>query len=97
MFLINMQFTAPLNEIDKLVGAHRDYLTGKYQDGTLLFGGRKVPRQGGIIISTQTSKADVEALLAGDPLIENQLAQYTLTEFEPVMCNEQMAGILGLE
>lgn len=97
MFLINMQFTAPLTEIDKLVGAHRDYLLGKYESGTLLFGGRKVPRQGGIIISTQTEKADVEALLAADPLIENNLAEYTLTEFEPVMCNEKMVEILGLD
>jgi uncharacterized protein YciI len=96
MFLINMQFTAPLSEIDRYVGEHRDYLATKYEDGSLLFGGRKVPRQGGITVSTQTDKSDVEALLAADPLIKHQLAEYTLIEFEPVMCNTQMTGILGL-
>lgn len=96
MFLIDMQFTAPLAKIDGWVQAHRDYLASHYQTGTLLFGGRKVPRTGGIVICTLSTVEQVDALLSDDPLIKQNLAHYRLTEFVPAMSSANMAEILGL-
>lgn len=94
MFLINLTFTKALDEIDRHLAAHRAYLTEHYSAGSLLLGGRKVPRSGGIILPRQASREAVEALFEGDPLVQAQAARYEIVEFEPVMYAAELQGVL---
>ncbi|WP_374354618.1 YciI family protein [Chitinimonas sp.] len=90
MFLIEMDFTAPLDMVDKYIVAHREYLSGHYAQGQLFFGGRKVPRTGGIIISKHQSREEVERIFSFDPLVLASLASYTVKEFDPVMFSPEL-------
>jgi uncharacterized protein YciI len=90
MFLVDMQFLRPLDEIDQHIAAHREHLAQHYAKGTLLMGGRKVPRSGGIILSRHASRDEVLAVFEADPLVLAGVASYSVIEFQPVMMQEEL-------
>jgi uncharacterized protein YciI len=94
MFLIDMHFADSSKITPELTQAHRDYLTKEYENGKLLFGGRKNPRTGGIIISRHDSEAELRAVLEADPFIQSGAVSFSLTEFVPVMASAQYAQLL---
>ena len=94
MFLIDLTFTQPLDVVDEHVQAHREYLTSFYASGVLIFGGRKHPRTGGIILARHDSREAVTALFDADPLVKANVACYSVTEFEPVMRAKAFEGLI---
>lgn len=95
MFLIDMEFTKPDLITPDLTTKHRLYLSAEYEKGNLMFGGRKRPRTGGIILSQHQSRSAVDALLQNDPFIRAGVARYTITEFEPVMAAHAYSALLS--
>lgn len=83
MLIIELTYQKPLTEIDKYVAAHREWLDKYYQKGLLLVSGPKQPRDGGIIIAL-TDRETANQLIREDPFHQHGLAQYKITEFEPV-------------
>lgn len=80
MFVVSLTYKVPLEEIDRLGPAHRDWLKQGYADGVFVASGPKRPRNGGVIIA----RGDVEALrtrLAADPFAKAGAADYEVTEF----------------
>lgn len=81
MFVIELEYTAELSEIDAHMAAHVAWLKRNYAAGRFLVSGRKVPRNGGIIIAVGDSREQVEALVQGDPFVERGLARFRVIEF----------------
>lgn len=81
MFIIELIYKAPFAEIDAQMKAHMAYLRRGYADGTFLVSGRKIPRDGGIILASADSRATVEALVQQDPFVAEGLADVRITEF----------------
>lgn len=95
MFLVDMIFT-DMNKITaNLTSKHKHYLEQEYQSNKLMFGGRKVPRNGGILISQHESRELLESILKSDPFIINGAATYTITEFIPVMASKDYEDIIA--
>lgn len=95
MFLIDMQFLRPLDEIDQHIDAHREHLAQHYTNGQFLLGGRKVPRSGGIILSRHSSLGEVQAVFDSDPLVKLGAASYRVIEFQPVMMQEELRALIS--
>jgi uncharacterized protein YciI len=81
MFIINLHYIVPLQELDKHMAAHVKYLKKYYEADVFLVSGRKVPRTGGVIIAQADSKEILEKIIAEDPFHKHQLAEFTITEF----------------
>lgn len=96
MFLVDMQFTDLEKITPELTDAHRAYLAAQYQNNQLMFGGRKVPRTGGILLSLHQDKAELVAMLAADPFMQSGAVSYSITEFVPVMASPNYAEVLGI-
>ncbi|MDK2126530.1 YciI family protein [Parachitinimonas caeni] len=94
MFLVDLEFIRPLDEVDQHVAAHRDYLKDFYENGSLFMGGRKIPRSGGIILSRHTTRQEVESVFNADPLVLARVAKYSVTEFQPVMMTEALKELI---
>lgn len=89
MFIITVRYTKSIEEIDRLLQAHRDFLSRQYAKGLLVCSGPQNPRTGGIILSHAADKATVDAMIHEDPFYTEGAAEYTVTEFTPVKYAEE--------
>jgi uncharacterized protein YciI len=83
MFVVELTYKVELSEIDAHMKAHMAFLNRQYAAGTFLVSGRKIPREGGIILAVGESKATVEALMREDPFVRQGLADVRVIEFRP--------------
>jgi uncharacterized protein YciI len=82
MFIINLNYIAPLEKIDALMKEHMVFLKKAYAENLFIASGRKVPRTGGIILATGKSKAEFESLMQLDPFVAKGLAEFSIIEFQ---------------
>lgn len=81
MFVIELVYKADLTEIDAHMHAHVAFLNKYYASGTFLVSGRKVPREGGIILAVAESRERIETIVREDPFHQNGLAEFRVIEF----------------
>ena len=81
MFIINLNYIVPLEELDKHMAHHVAFLKKYYKLNVFVASGRKVPRTGGIILALAKSKAEIEEIISEDPFYKYKLAEFTVTEF----------------
>ena len=91
MYIIDLTYTAPLEQVDRLLKAHIAFLDKQYEQGHFLASGRKVPRTGGIILALAASREVLEGILAEDPFHKEGLAEYGITEFVPSKTSDTLA------
>ena len=81
MFVIELIYKADLGVIDAHMAAHMKFLKKYYKSGNFLISGRKIPRDGGIILAVGESRAAIEAIAHKDPFYEQGLADIRIIEF----------------
>ena len=81
MFLIELTYKAALPEIDRHMKAHVAFLNQHYAAGRFVVSGRKIPREGGIILATGATREEIEALMREDPFVSRGLAEVRVVEF----------------
>ena len=81
MFVIELLYKAPLAQIDANMAAHVAFLNKYYAAGNFLVSGRKIPRDGGIIIAVGSSRSAIEAIVREDPFVARGLADFRVIEF----------------
>jgi uncharacterized protein YciI len=81
MFVIELLYNVDLAQIDAHMKAHVAFLKKYYAAGNFLVSGRKIPRDGGIILAVGESRERIEALMKEDPFVSRGLAQFRVIEF----------------
>ncbi|HEV8514890.1 MAG TPA: YciI family protein [Cyclobacteriaceae bacterium] len=81
MFIINLNYIVPLEELDAHMTDHVKYLHKYYKQNVFVASGRKVPRTGGIILALAKSKEEIDKIISEDPFYIHKLAEFTVTEF----------------
>jgi uncharacterized protein YciI len=81
MFVIELVYKVPLEQIDANMRAHVAFLKKHYASGQFLISGRKIPREGGVIIAVGPSREQVEAIAREDPFVARGLAEFRVIEF----------------
>ncbi|MGE7391106.1 YciI family protein [Streptomyces sp. NPDC004126] len=81
MFIMELSYTAPIEAVEEQMDAHLAWLDGYYASGVFLASGRKVPRDGGMILARGVSRGEIEAIAAGDPFVVAGVCAYRITEF----------------
>lgn len=85
MFIAILTYKKPLEEVDRHLQAHRDYLAVHYAAGDFIASGPQTPRIGGVIMMKAKSRAAVDSIIAQDPFNINGIADYRIVEFTPTM------------
>ncbi|NNC23573.1 GTP cyclohydrolase [Salinisphaera sp. USBA-960] len=84
MYIVELTYTNPFENIEAQLQPHRDFLDDQYGRGAFLVSGPKNPRDGGIIIASgKLSRNKIERVLKKDPFYQHELADYRVTEFLP--------------
>lgn len=81
MFIIELIYKAPLAEIDAHMAAHVRFLDKYYAAGHFVVSGRKIPRDGGIIVAVGESRGQIEGIAREDPFCARGLAEFRVIEF----------------
>lgn len=81
MFVIELVYKVDLAEIDARMAAHVAFLKKYYAAGNFLVSGRKIPRDGGIIIAVGRNRREIEAIVEEDPFHAHGLAEFRIIEF----------------
>lgn len=80
MFVIELIYKVPLDQIDAAMKAHVAWLNAHYAAGTFVASGRKIPRDGGVILAVG-ERAAIEAIAKEDPFVARGLAETRIIEF----------------
>jgi uncharacterized protein YciI len=94
--IIELTYKVELAQIDAHMAAHMRFLRKHYADGTFLLSGRKIPREGGIILAAGKSREEVEAIAREDPFGANGLAEFRVIEFRASQRADDLAASLAL-
>jgi uncharacterized protein YciI len=81
MFVIELIYKADLIRIEAHMAAHVKFLKKYYAAGHFLVSGRKIPRDGGVILAVGTSREQIEAIVREDPFVARGLAEFRIIEF----------------
>ena len=94
MIIIQLSYKVPLEEVNKYLSAHREFLDYHYKQGLLIASGPMNPRTGGIIIASTKDRAGLETLFQTDPFYLAEIADYQFIEFTPVKHCEALKAII---
>jgi len=97
MFVIELIYKAPLADIDKHMPAHVRFLKKYYASGQFLVSGRKIPRDGGIILAVGKSRDAIEAIVRDDPFCARGLADFRIIEFRASQKADDIQGRIAAE
>jgi uncharacterized protein YciI len=81
MFVIELLYKVPLAEIDARMKEHVAFLKKHYAAGHFLVSGRKIPRDGGIILALGESREEIESMMKEDPFCQHGLADIRIVQF----------------
>lgn len=94
MFVVLLTYVAPLEQIDRFIPEHIEFLDEQYHLGHFQLSGRKEPRTGGVILATLDSRDKLEQILRADPFHREGLAEYEIIEFVPTKSSESLVDML---
>ena len=95
MFIIDLNYIASLDEIDRHMTDHVKFLRKYYKENVFVASGRKVPRTGGIIVAAAESKGEVEKIIREDPFHRHKLAEFNVTEFRASQYHPDLKNLLS--
>jgi uncharacterized protein YciI len=81
MFIINLHYIVPLEQLDAHMTEHVKYLHKYYKQNVFVASGRKVPRTGGVILALAKTREALDEIIHEDPFYINKLADFSVTEF----------------
>jgi len=83
MFILVLKYIKPLEQVDKYLEPHIQYLEKYYSLQKFICSGRRNPRIGGVVLCKAHNLEEAEAIIAEDPFYINQIAEYEIIEFSP--------------
>jgi uncharacterized protein YciI len=81
MFILESAYIAPIDRIDAALPEHIAWLDAHFAAGIFIASGRKVPRDGGIILAVGDDRNKMEEIVRSDPFSVAGVAEYSITEF----------------
>ena len=97
MFVIELTYTADLERIDARMREPMGFLKKHYASGHFLVSGRKIPREGGIILAVGKDREEIEAIARQDPFVTHGLADVRVIEFRASQRAENVQAALDKE
>ena len=81
MFVIELVYKTELTKIDAHMAAHVKFLKKYFASGHFVISGRKIPRDGGIILAVGKSREEIDRIVSEDPFHTHGLADFRIIEF----------------
>lgn len=88
MYIIELTYKKPLEEVDELLEDHILFLDRYYKAGIIIASGPQTPRNGGIILAQKFKEIgdeiiDINDIIKQDPFYIYGIADYRIVKFTP--------------
>lgn len=83
MFVLLLKYVKPLDEVERLMPAHREFLDRFYREGKFLCSGPREPRTGGVILANVANDVEAMKIVVEDPFFSEKVAEYEVIRFTP--------------
>lgn len=94
IYVVVLTYIKPLEEVDSQIPAHVEWLKKGYSDGVFLASGRRIPRNGGVILAKCDSIESLEARLSQDPFQKLNIAKAEIIPFEATITSQLLGSVL---
>lgn len=94
MFIIDITYIVAVEELDRHLDEHVEFLKKYHNENIFIASGPKVPRTGGIILALADSQQHVEEIIQEDPFYVHNVADFTITEFLTPQHHPELAKVL---
>lgn len=94
MYLVFLSYTHPIEEVNRLLEPHIEWLNRYFASGDFISAGRKDPRTGGIIMVKEMDRPRLDAILAEDPF--QAVAQYEVTKVNITRAAAEFSALTGI-
>ena len=81
MFVLLSRYVKSLDEVNRVVAEHRIFLERYYDKGLFVVSGPQEPRVGGVILTADASREEIDRVLAEDPFVREGISEYQIIEF----------------
>ncbi|EIZ2110764.1 hypothetical protein MOQ95_005504 [Salmonella enterica] len=93
VYVVVLTYIKSQEEVDEQIPAHVEWLTKGYSDGVFLASGRRIPRNGGIILAKCDNLESLEERLSQDPFQRLNIAITEIFPFEASMKTNLLESI----
>lgn len=94
MFLILLKFSTSKPRAPEFMAAHVDWLKQGFDDGVFDVAGSLQPQLGGGILARAATRAEVEARVATDPFVVEDVVTAEILELTPSRASADFAFLL---
>ena len=92
MFIANLKYKKSIEEVNKVLEAHLEYLDKYFEKGKFICTGKKsFPELGGVILFDSNNLEEAEKILYEDPFYIEEIADYEIIEFQPVKFSQNFS------
>lgn len=94
MFVVLLKFADNKAQAGHFMDGHRDWLKRGFDDGVFLVAGSLQPNQGGAIVADNTTLADLQGRVNGDPFVAENVVTAEILEITPAIADERLKFLL---
>lgn len=92
MFIANLKYKKSIEEVNKVLEAHLEYLDKYFEKGKFMCTGKKsFPELGGVILFDSNNLEEAKKILHEDPFYIEEIADYEIIEFQPVKFSQNFS------
>jgi uncharacterized protein YciI len=83
MFVLISRYVKPLDVVDAWLPEHRAFLDRHYAAHHVLTSGPQTPRVGGMIVTHEITREQLDEMMGEDPFVREGVSEYQVIEFKP--------------
>ena len=92
MFIANLKYKKSIEEVNKVLEAHLEYLDKYFEKGKFICTGKKsFPELGGVILFDSNNLEEAKKILHEDPFYIEEIADYEIIEFQLVKFSQNFS------
>ena len=92
MFIANLKYKKSMEEVNKVLEAHLEYLDKYFEKEKFICTGKKsFPELGGVILFDSNNLEEAKKILHEDPFYVKEIADYEIIEFQPVKFSQNFS------
>jgi len=90
MFIILLKFSKNKAQAGQFMDGHKAWIKQGFADGVFLLAGSLQPGMGGAVIAHNCERGELEARVAEDPFVEQNVVTAEILEITPSMTDERL-------